>query len=127
MSEKLWLSKFPLSVSKAVTGYTSGCAFLLLAANLMNSGKITTKLIDLARVLTGWMPGELSHVNVAVSMLFAGISGSSTADAAGCGKILIPAMVKEGYDRRFAIAITACSSVMGVIIPPSILMGFGVA
>lgn len=96
--------------------------FFLLAANLMNSGKITDKLIDLARVLTGWMPGGLGHVNVAVSMLFAGISGSSTADAAGCGKILIPAMVKEGYDTRFAIAITACSSVMGVIIPPSILM-----
>ena len=96
--------------------------FFLLAANLMNSGKITAKLIDLARVLTGWMPGGLGHVNVAVSMLFAGISGSSTADAAGCGKILIPAMVKEGYDPRFAIAITACSSVMGVIIPPSILM-----
>lgn len=96
--------------------------FFLLAANLMNSGKITDRLIDLARVLTGWMPGGLGHVNVAVSMLFAGISGSSTADAAGCGKILIPAMIKEGYDRRFAIAITACSSVMGVIIPPSILM-----
>jgi tripartite ATP-independent transporter DctM subunit len=96
--------------------------FFLLAANLMNSGKITDKLIELSRVLTGWMPGGLGHVNVAVSMLFAGISGSSTADAAGCGKILIPAMVKEGYDRRFAIAITACSSVMGVIIPPSILM-----
>ena len=96
--------------------------FFLLAANLMNSGKITAKLIDFARVLTGWMPGGLGHVNVAVSMLFAGISGSSTADAAGCGKILIPAMVKEGYDTRFAIAITACSSVMGVIIPPSILM-----
>ncbi len=96
--------------------------FFLLAANLMNSGKITEKLIELARVMTGWMPGGLGHVNVAVSMLFAGISGSSTADAAGCGKILIPAMVKEGYDTRFAIAITACSSVMGVIIPPSILM-----
>ena len=96
--------------------------FFLLAANLMNSGLITQKLIDFARVLTGWMPGGLGHVNVAVSMLFAGISGSSTADAAGCGKILIPAMVKEGYDTRFAIAITACSSVMGVIIPPSILM-----
>ncbi|MCV2402293.1 TRAP transporter large permease [Marinomonas sp. C2222] len=96
--------------------------FFLLAANLMNSGKITDKLIDLAKVLTGWMPGGLGHVNVAVSMLFAGISGSSTADAAGCGKILIPSMIKEGYDRRFAIAITACSSVMGVIIPPSILM-----
>ncbi|AKS45380.1 TRAP transporter, DctM subunit [Octadecabacter temperatus] len=96
--------------------------FFLLAANLMNSGKVTEKLIDLSRVLTGWMPGGLGHVNVAVSMLFAGISGSSTADAAGCGKILIPAMINEGYDRRFAIAITACSSVMGVIIPPSILM-----
>ena len=96
--------------------------FFLLAANLMNSGKVTDKLINLAKALTGWMPGGLGHVNVAVSMLFAGISGSSTADAAGCGKILIPAMIKEGYDRRFAIAITACSSVMGVIIPPSILM-----
>lgn len=96
--------------------------FFLLAANLMNSGKITDRLIELARVLTGWMPGGLGHVNVAVSMLFAGISGSSTADAAGCGKILIPAMQREGYDTRFAIAITACSSVMGVIIPPSILM-----
>lgn len=96
--------------------------FFLLAANLMNSGKITDRLIELARVLTGWMPGGLGHVNVAVSMLFAGISGSSTADAAGCGKILIPAMTKQGYDARFAVAITACSSVMGVIIPPSILM-----
>lgn len=96
--------------------------FFLLAANLMNSGKVTDRLIELARVLTGWMPGGLGHVNVAVSMLFAGISGSSTADAAGIGKILIPAMQKEGYDTRFAIAITACSSVMGVIIPPSILM-----
>lgn len=96
--------------------------FFLLAANLMNSGKVTDRLIELARVLTGWMPGGLGHVNVAVSMLFAGISGSSTADAAGIGKILIPAMQREGYDTRFAIAITACSSVMGVIIPPSILM-----
>jgi tripartite ATP-independent transporter DctM subunit len=96
--------------------------FFLLAANLMNSGKVTDRLIELARVLTGWMPGGLDHVNVAVSMSFAGISGSSTADAAGCGKILIPAMQKQGYDTRFAVALTACSSVMGVFIPPSILM-----
>ncbi|MFW2589463.1 TRAP transporter large permease [Sagittula sp. SSi028] len=96
--------------------------FFLLAANLMNSGRITDRLIDLARVLTGWLPGGLGHVNVMVSMLFAGISGSSTADAAGCGKILIPAMQREGFDTRFAVAITACSSVMGVVIPPSILM-----
>lgn len=96
--------------------------FFLLAANLMNSGKITDRMIDLARVMTGWLPGGLGHVNVMVSMMFAGISGSSTADAAGCGKILIPAMQREGFDTRFAVAITACSSVMGVIIPPSILM-----
>jgi|GEM_PF-4178964 len=81
--------------------------FFLLAANLMNSGKITDRMIDLAKVMTGWLPGGLGHVNVVVSMLFAGISGSSTADAAGCGKILIPAMKREGFDARFAVAITA--------------------
>jgi len=96
--------------------------FFLLAANVMNSGKITDRMIELAKVMTGWLPGGLGHVNVVVSMMFAGISGSSTADAAGCGKILIPAMTREGFDTRFAVAITACSSVMGVIIPPSILM-----
>lgn len=78
--------------------------------------------IELARVLTGWMLVGLGHVNVAASMSFAGISGSSTADAAGCDKILIPAMQKQGYDTRFAVAPTACSSVMGVIILSSILM-----
>ncbi len=115
-----------LIMDRMLNSYTSfillAVPFFLLAANLMNSGKITDRLIRLATVLTGWLPGGLGHVNVAVSMLFAGISGSSTADAAGCGKILIPAMTREGYDPRFSVAITACSSVMGVIIPPSILM-----
>ncbi|ASJ74918.1 TRAP transporter large permease [Granulosicoccus antarcticus] len=115
-----------LIMDRMLNSYTSfillAVPFFLLAANLMNSGKITDRLIGLATVLTGWLPGGLGHVNVAVSMLFAGISGSSTADAAGCGKILIPAMTREGYDPRFSVAITACSSVMGVIIPPSILM-----
>lgn len=96
--------------------------FFLLAANLMNSSGITDKLMGLSRTTVGHLPGGLGHVNVFVSMLFAGISGSSTADAAGIGKVLIPQMVNEGYDRKFSIAITACSSVMGVIIPPSILM-----
>ncbi|MDC7222331.1 MAG: TRAP transporter large permease [Spirochaetales bacterium] len=96
--------------------------FFLLAANLMNSSGITDKLMDLSRTTVGHLPGGLGHINIFVSMLFAGVSGSSTADAAGIGKILIPQMVKEGYDRRFSIALTACSSVMGVIIPPSILM-----
>ncbi len=96
--------------------------FFLLAANLMNRAGITDKLIELARTSVGHLPGGLGHVNVAVSMLFAGISGSSTADTAGVGGVLIPAMKKEGYDTSFTVALTACSSVMGVIIPPSILM-----
>jgi tripartite ATP-independent transporter DctM subunit len=96
--------------------------FFLLAANLMNSAGITDKLIELARTSVGHLPGGLGHVNVGVSMLFAGISGSSTADAAGVGGVLIPAMKKQGYDARFTVALTACASVMGVIIPPSILM-----
>jgi tripartite ATP-independent transporter DctM subunit len=96
--------------------------FFLLAANLMNAAGITDRLVRLARALVGHLPGGLGHINVVVSMLFAGISGSSTADAAGIGSLLIPQMKKEGYDAPFAVAITACSSVMGVIIPPSILM-----
>ncbi len=115
-----------LIMDRMLNSYTSfillAVPFFLLAANLMNSGQITDRLIGFAKVLTGWLPGGLGHVNVMVSMLFAGISGSSTADAAGCGKILIPAMKKQGFDARFSVAITACSSVMGVIIPPSILM-----
>lgn len=96
--------------------------FFLLAANLMNAAGITERLVNFARASVGHLPGGLGHINVMVSMLFAGISGSSTADAAGIGSLMIPAMKKQGYDTNFAVAITACSSVMGVIIPPSILM-----
>ncbi|MCP4385734.1 MAG: TRAP transporter large permease [Hyphomicrobiales bacterium] len=96
--------------------------FFLLAANLMNGAGITDRLANLARAMVGHLPGGLGHVNVVVSMLFAGISGSSTADSAGIGSLLIPQMKKQGYDTSFAVALTACSSVMGVIIPPSILM-----
>jgi tripartite ATP-independent transporter DctM subunit len=96
--------------------------FFLLAANIMNAAGITDRLVRLSRALVGHFPGGLGHVNVTVSMLFAGISGSSTADAAGIGSLLIPQMKKQGYSPSFTVAITACSSVMGVIIPPSILM-----
>jgi tripartite ATP-independent transporter DctM subunit len=96
--------------------------FFMLAANLMNSAGITDKLITLARALVGWLPGGLGHVSVVVSMIFAGISGSSTAEAAGVGGVLIPAMKKQGYDTEFAVSLVACAAVMGVIIPPSILM-----
>jgi tripartite ATP-independent transporter DctM subunit len=96
--------------------------FFLLAANIMNAAGITDRLVRLSRSMVGHLPGGLGHVNVVVSMLFAGISGSSTADAAGIGSLLIPQMKKQGYSSSFAVAITACSSVMGVVIPPSILM-----
>ncbi len=96
--------------------------FFLMAANLMNSAGITDRLVQLSRAMVGHLPGGLGHINVTVSMLFAGISGSSTADAAGIGSLLIPAMKKQGYTASFTVAVTACSSVMGVIIPPSILM-----
>jgi len=96
--------------------------FFLLAANIMNAAGITDRLVQLSRSMVGHLPGGLGHVNVVVSMLFAGISGSSTADAAGIGSLLIPQMKKQGYSPSFSVAITACSSVMGVVIPPSILM-----
>ncbi|MDR3077805.1 MAG: TRAP transporter large permease [Planctomycetota bacterium] len=96
--------------------------FFILAANIMNQAGITNQLMRFSQSLVGHLPGGLGHINVLVSMIFAGISGSSNADAAGIGSVIIPAMVKEGYDRNFTVAVTACSAVMGVIIPPSITM-----
>src|SRR5262249_25088325 len=96
--------------------------FFLLTANLMNVGGITDRLVHLSRTMVGNFPGALAQINVLLSLFFAGISGSSTADAASQGKIFIEAQVKEGYDLSFSIAITAVSAVLAVIIPPSILM-----
>jgi tripartite ATP-independent transporter DctM subunit len=96
--------------------------FFLLTANLMNAGGITDQLVRLSRALVGHMPGGLAQVNVVLSLFFAGISGSSTADAASQSQIFIPAQRKEGYPDSFSAAITAVSAVLAVIMPPSILM-----
>ncbi|HET6801944.1 MAG TPA: TRAP transporter large permease subunit, partial [Casimicrobiaceae bacterium] len=96
--------------------------FFLLTANLMNVGGITDRMVRLSRAMVGNFPGALAQINVLLSVFFAGISGSSTADAASQGKIFIEAQVKEGYDLSFSIAITAVSAVLAVIIPPSIMM-----
>src|SRR5216110_3247405 len=96
--------------------------FFLLTANLMNVGGITERLVRLSRAMVGNFPGALAQINVLLSVFFAGISGSSTADAASQSKIFIEAQTKEGYDLSFSIAITAVSAVLAVIIPPSILM-----
>jgi tripartite ATP-independent transporter DctM subunit len=96
--------------------------FFLLTANLMNIGGISDRLVRLSRALVGRLPGSLAQINIVLSIFFAGISGSATADAASQGKLFIDAQIKEGYDTSFSVAITAVSSVMAVIIPPSILM-----
>jgi tripartite ATP-independent transporter DctM subunit len=94
----------------------------ILAGEIMNHGGITLRLVTFAKTLVGHFRGGLAHVNIVSSMLFAGLSGSAVADTSALGSILIPAMEKDGYTRRFAAAVTAASSVIGPVIPPSIIM-----
>jgi tripartite ATP-independent transporter DctM subunit len=94
----------------------------ILAANLMNHGSISEKLINFSKSIIGHLSGGLAHANILVSMIFAGVSGSSQADTAGVGKVLIPEMEKNGYDKGTAVGVTAASSTLGSIIPPSITM-----
>ena len=96
--------------------------FFILAGELMNESGITDKIVSFAKSLVGHIKGGLAHVTVVTSMLFSGISGSATADASAVGSVLIPAMKKDGIDSEFAVAVTASSSAIGPIIPPSILM-----
>ncbi len=96
--------------------------FFMLAGELMNRGGITTRLVEFSQALMGHLRGGLAHVNVLSSILFAGLSGSAVADTSALGSMLIPAMEKQGYTRRFSAAITAASSVIGPIIPPSGIM-----
>ena len=101
--------------------------FFLLVGELMNTSGITKRIINLSNALVGHIRGGLAQVNVVSSMFFGGISGSSTADTASIGSILIPAMKKEGYDADFSVALTATSSCCGPLIPPSIgLVLYGV-
>ncbi|WP_265519350.1 TRAP transporter large permease [Nitratireductor luteus] len=96
--------------------------FFLLLGRLMNDGGITDRLLNFADATVGHIRGGLGHINVMVSMMFASLSGSAAADTASVGGVLIPAMKKAGYPAPFAVALTAASSVLGGIIPPSILM-----
>ena len=117
---------YPLMVigQKMVSGIDSflliAIPLFILAGNLMNAGKITEKIFDFAKRLVGWIPGGLGHANVVASLIFAGMSGSAAADAGGLGTIEMEAMTTNGYDEDFSAAITAASSVIGPIFPPSI-------
>nr|WP_300311157.1 TRAP transporter large permease [Halomonas sp.] len=96
--------------------------FFILAGNLMNNGGITARIFDFAKALMGWMRGGLGHVNVGASIVFSGMSGAAVADAGGLGTIEIKAMRDAGYDDEFSVGITAASSTIGPIIPPSLPM-----
>lgn len=94
----------------------------ILAGNLMNASGLTERLMGLARLLVGHLRGGMGQVNVVSSVFFAGVNGSAVADTSALGPIMVPAMQKEGYSRAFAAGLTAGSSLIGPIIPPSIFM-----
>ena len=96
--------------------------FFMMAGEVMNRSNITLRLVEFSQAMMGHLRGGLAHVNVMSSMLFAGLSGSAVADVSALGSMMIPAMEKQGYTRRFAAAITAASSIIGPIIPPSGIM-----
>jgi TRAP-type C4-dicarboxylate transport system permease large subunit len=94
--------------------------FFILAGNLMNNAGITNRIYNFALALVGWLKGGLGHVNVVGSVVFAGMSGTAIADAAGLGTIEIKAMKDHGYSGEFAVGVTAASATLGPIIPPSL-------
>lgn len=96
--------------------------FFLLVGQLMSEGSMMDRLLGLVRFFLGRTRGALAQVNIGTSILFAGISGTATGDAAAIGSVLIPSMVREGYSRAFSAAVTAASCTIGPIIPPSVIM-----
>ena len=96
--------------------------FFILMGNIMNFSGVTNRIFKFADVLVGWMRGGLGHANIIASVIFAGMSGAAVADAGGLGTIEIEAMRKAGYEDDFSCAITAASSTIGPIIPPSLPM-----
>jgi tripartite ATP-independent transporter DctM subunit len=124
----IWMEDLPATVMiqqmfNGINAFTLlALPFFFLAGNLMTGGGISERLVKLAMALVGHLRGGLAHVNVVVGMFLSGISGSSTADAAAISAVFVPAMKRRGYDERFAVCLSACTSTMGAVIPPSILM-----
>jgi tripartite ATP-independent transporter DctM subunit len=115
-----WSMMVPQSMVSGVSQFTLiALPLFVLAGTIMNAGGISGRLFDFARALVGWMRGGLAQVNVLTSMFFGGMIGSATADLAGSGSIVIPAMKREGYAPEVAAAVSASSSGVGPLIPPS--------
>jgi len=112
----------PQRIFSSLNSYVLLAVPLFLFTGLcMNKSGVTSKLIKFSSVIVGPLKGGLNYVNILVSMFFAGISGSSTADTAGIGSIMIPSMSEKGYPKHLSVAVTAVSSTMGNIIPPSLI------
>ncbi len=115
-----WALTLPQSMMSGMSRFVLvALPLFVLAGGLMNAGGISSRLFEFARAIVGWLRGGLAHVNVVTSMFFGGMIGSSTADLAGTGSIVIPAMKKNGYPADFAAAVTASSSGIGPLVPPS--------
>lgn len=115
---------FVLIAQKMFTGMDSflltAIPLFILAGNLMNAANLTKELVDFCKLLVGRIRGGMAHANVLISMIFAGMTGAGVSDTAAVGSILIPGMVKDGYKEDFTCAVTAISSTIGPVIPPSI-------
>ena len=124
----LWTNGMPLTiVAQKMTVSLQSFIFValplfILCGEIMNTGGLTTKLVNIARALVGRFKGGLAYVNVVVSMLFGSIQGLATADTVAIGSVLIPAMTEQGYSKEFSTAITIASSPLGAILPPSVIM-----
>jgi C4-dicarboxylate transporter DctM subunit len=121
-----------LMVQRMFTGLDSftfiAIPLFIMTGRFMALGGTTRDLINVSKVLVGFLKGGLAYINIVASMLFAGITGSAAADTASIGAIMIPTMVDKGYDRDFSVAVTATSSTIGIMIPPSIpMVVYGVA
>lgn len=114
---------FVMQTYRALDSFTLlAIPFFLMVGLIVSKTSMAQRLLDVADLLVGRVKGSLGHVNVVVSMLFGGISGSATADTSSIGAILIPMMKAKGYSAPYSAAITAASSTIGLIIPPSIVM-----
>lgn len=126
-SVELGGTRFLAIIAERMFSGTSGyllmaIPYFIFTAELMNEAGLTNRLIAFNNALLGRVRGALSHVNITVSLFFSGLTGAAITDTVAVGKILIPAMKKEGYDPAYSAAVTACSSIIGPIIPPSIVM-----
>ncbi|MFN3569515.1 MAG: TRAP transporter large permease [Polaromonas sp.] len=121
-----WTGNLPsfVVIHRMVSGIDSfpllAVPFFILAGNLMNNAGITNRIYNYALALVGWLKGGLGHVNIVGSVVFAGMSGTAIADAAGLGTIEVKAMTDHGYSKEFAVGVTAASATLGPIIPPSL-------